>query len=373
MPEKTVTIVGGGFAAHSAIKYLLKQKITTTLISQEQYFLFTPLLPEIVSGVIPEKIATFYWEEIKDKNFTFINDKIENFDLEKQTLSGQKQHYSYKNLLITTGGSPNFYNIFGTENAHTLKTLPDAIKLKRELSKINSNIKNITIIGSGATGVEIAGEIIDLSKKNKVEKITIVNAGDKILSQFTEKMSKRAEGIFKQNKVELKNNFVVSNITKNTIQSNRGETLTADLIILTTGIKTSIKSIAQVETTDENGYLKTNAFLQSKIYPNVFAAGDVMSIEDTKIPKLAQIATRAGKIAAINIKKYIEEKPPKPFKYNIKGNLVSLGPKKAVGEIKGLNIAGWWVWVMWRLVHGAALPRLKDRFWLWINTIGKLF
>jgi len=395
-----IVILGGGFGGVYTLKYLHrffhnKKEVKLILVNKKNYFLFTPLLHEFATGGVSlENLVEPVREIIKCCDYEFIHGEVEKIDLEKKIVYLRKKEIKYDYLVIALGSKTNFYNIPGAkENSFTLKSLDDAIKLRNhfihmfELAANNDNEGNLTfvIVGGGATGVELAGEMSDYFYKtfskiyskeviSKV-KIILIERGNELISQFSPKLRQKAlERLKKQNINVLLSKGVVE-VGENFFKLDDGEIIKTKTVIWTAGIEPNLPEIIGNVERDNKGRLIVNEYLQVKNYENVFAIGDVCCFvqNEKPLPQLAQVAVRQAEIAGKNIFNLIKNKPLEKFIYKHQGDLISLGRFFAIGEIKGFAFSGFFAWILWRVVYLSKMISNKDKIKTFIDWLLDIF
>lgn len=395
-----IVILGGGFGGVYTLKYLHrffhnKKEVKLILVNKKNYFLFTPLLHEFATGGVSlENLVEPVREIIKCCDYEFIHGEVEKIDLEKKIVYLRKKEIKYDYLVIALGSKTNFYNIPGAkENSFTLKSLDDAIKLRNhfihmfELAANNDNEGNLTfvIVGGGATGVELAGEMSDYFYKtfskiyskeviSKV-KIILIERGDELISQFSPKLRQKAlERLKKQNINVLLSKGVVE-VGEDFLKLDDGEIIKTKTVIWTAGIEPNLPEIIGNVERDNKGRLIVNEYLQVKNYENVFAIGDVCCFvqNEKPLPQLAQVAVRQAEITGKNIFNLIKNKPLEKFIYKHQGDLISLGRFFAIGEIKGFAFSGFFAWILWRVVYLSKMISNKDKIKTFIDWLLDIF
>jgi NADH dehydrogenase len=347
-------------------------------------------------------------------------------------------YVSYDYLVIALGSKTNFYNIPGAEeNSFTLKSLDDAIRLRNHFIHMfekyandiypnnlpnklpessdrifgqnsgntfgpHSGNKNIfgpnlgnkqhssaeltfVIVGGGATGVELAGEMSDYFYKtfskfypkeiiSKV-KIILIEKGNELIPQFSPKLRKIAFEVLKKKNVEVILGKGVKEVGKDFIKLDDETIIKTKTVIWTAGVEPNLPEIIGNVEKDSKGRLIVNEYLQVKNYDNVFALGDVCSfIQNQKpLPQLAQVAVRQAKAVAKNIFNLIQNKPLEKFVYRHQGDLISLGRFFAIGEIKNFTFSGFFAWLLWRGVYLSKLISNKDKIKTFIDWLLDFF
>lgn len=291
----------------------------------------------------------------------------------------------YNYLVLATGSTSNYYGIEEEKYTYPLKTSKDAINIKQKIIELTSNIKNekidINIIGAGPTGIELSLEIKDILvqiEKRKKEKINyninLINATNSILPQLKEKNQNYVKNILKKEKIKLILSASVKKINKNSIEYNQ-TTLNSSITIWTAGVKPNT-TIIEDRYLDKNKRIIVNEYLQIPTLNKVFALGDIITQLEQRIPPLAQTATKQAQVIAQNINR-TKNNNKKLIKYivSLKGVFISLGSKKAIGEIKNLTIKGRLGWFIYRTIYLTKMPgtvnKIKIMFSWTINLFSK--
>jgi len=400
-----IVILGGGFGGVYTLKYLHKffhirgltriltrpsagkagisENFKLVLVNKKNYFLFTPLLHEVVTGSISlENLVEPVREIIKCCDYEFIHGEVERIDLEKKIVELNEIKLNYDCLVIALGSKTNFYNISGAkENSFTLKSLDDAIKLRNhfihmfEIASKNQDEGLLTfiIVGGGATGVELAGEMSDYFYKtfskfyskeiiSKV-KIILIERGNELIPQFSPKLRKIALEVLKKKNVEVILEKGVKEVGKDFIKLEDERIIKTKTVIWTAGVEPNLPEIIGNIEKDNRGRLIVNEYLQVKNYNNVFSIGDACCyLQNQKpLPQLAQVAVRQAEIVAKNIFNLIKNKPLEKFVYKHQGDLISLGRFFAIGEIKKISFSGFFAWILWRGVYLSKMISNKDK------------
>ena len=357
-----IVIIGGGFAGVYAVKNLLQlfknDDVQITLVNATNYFLFVPMLHEVATGTLTAaNIAEPLRDILRGRNFSFLREKALSVDLKKKKVKTETTFLSYDYLVLATGSTANFYNIPGAEHCLTLKNQADASRLKHHLvqtlehSFVSKSPATIVVIGAGPTGIELCLEIKEFVKqmlrgnvnKSCCPRIILVHSGDAILPQYP-KLQKQAAWQLEKHGIEVLLQTKVTRVERNCVVVNDG-TIEAGTIVWTAGVKPHL-----IDTTPkvaERGY-PVNDFLQVKGYSTVFAVGDCAQ---TSLPMLAQVATKQGTIAAINIAQHYYGKKMKPFDMKVRGILLSLGKRKGAGIIFGVQFHGFFAWWLMRTIY----------------------
>ncbi len=370
---KRVVILGGGFGGVYAARRLLKSPIVkVVMISKTNYFLFTPLLHEAAVGSLNRhNIVEPIRDLFKSENFSFIRAEAKAIDtIKKIVIAGKspdeiKIHYDY--LIAAIGSRPNFYNIKGAEKyAMPLKTIKDSIKIRNSIiDSLERKKADFAIIGGGATGVEVSGDIADFVKENakkyniKKSKIYLIQAAKDILPGSA--IKDQAMAYLKKKGITVLTNSPATEIGRDYIIIGNKKKIRASVIIWCGGIKPNeIKTIPRLQ--DKKGYFAVDEFLRAE--KSVFAIGDCSYNKSNPAPFLAQAAVQQAETASQNILNIIQNKKLKKFKFINKGFIVSVGKRNAVGEINypfKLKIKGLAAWVLKRHIYLINIIGLKNK------------
>ena len=390
-------IIGSGFAGLEAAKAFKNKPVKVTLIDKNNHHLFQPLLYQIATaGLSPADIAVpVRFILRKFKNISVLMDEVLDIDTSRKCIRLTDKDIEYDYLIVAAGSTHNYY---GNDDwallAPGLKTIAEATEIRRRIltafetaekcldEKKEENTPVFAVIGGGATGVELAGAISELSKVsmrsdfrkiNPLEsRILLIEAGPRLLPNMDKKLSEKTRALLAGMGVEIYLNSPVSEITDNYVVAGDNKFLTKT-VIWSAGIKASPLGEALGIAVEKNGKVIVNRDLSIPGHPEVFAAGDLASVKDDSgrfVPALAPAAVQEGAHAAGNIMRLIMGQKTKGFKYNDKGCMATIGRSAAVAEIKNLKISGFPAWITWLFIHIFFLIGFRNRFivlfqWMW--------
>jgi NADH dehydrogenase len=401
-----VVILGGGFGGIYTLKSLHKffhnkKKVKLVLVNKKNYFIFTPLLHEVATGGVSiDNALEPIREIIKCCDFDFINGEVEKIDLENRIVYVNKRKENFKidydYLVIALGSKTNYYNIPGAkEHSYSLKTIDDALRLKNhfidlfDLTSMNiekeKSYLTFVIVGGGATGVEIAGEMSDLFYKtfskfyspNLISqvKIILIEKGKELIPQFSPKLRQKALERLGEINIDVKLEKGVVEVGEDFIKLDDGSVIETKTVIWTAGVEPNLPEIRGKVEKDSKGRLVLNEYLQIKNYSNTFAIGDICCFiqKEKPLPQLAQVAVKQAETVALNIESLINNKPLKKFVYQHTGDLISIGRFYSLGEIKGIKFSGLISWFIWRGVYLSKMVSFRDKVKTFIDWILGLF
>lgn len=343
-----IIIVGAGIAGYEAFRTLSRQlkrygiKKTITLIDQNNFFTFVPLLHEVASGAVePTHASVPIRELIHNTPHTFIRARMTRIDPEEKIVSTTAGNITFETCVIATGSTTNYFNTPGAkEHTYHVRTLRDALTLQSALlSKLESCSVcpiDITIVGGGYTGVELAAEFAQLTNHELKQlyptgkaSVTIIDPNETILSLLPKKVQTKITAHLTHMGVTIINNERVTAVSSETLTLASGKTLPNSITIWSTGFTSDAGSFLP-ESCVEKGRVATNQYLQTKQYPSIYALGDVARIVDPTnpevvYPQLGEAAHKAGEYVGTHIVRTLLGKTTKPFHFKSHATLMPIG------------------------------------------------
>jgi NADH dehydrogenase len=402
--KKRVVVLGGGFAGLECIRrlesYFMRDlDIEIVLVSEDNFLLFTPMLPQVASGMIETRHIIMPIRALIEKTI-FYEDRVRNIDPFGKIviLSGTSEkrgislHYDF--LVIALGSQTNFFGLTNVEeHAYTMKTLNDAMILRNRIIDMLEQSENETnpilrkslltfvVVGAGFAGIETAGELIDfvldarkyyphISKQDI--RVVVLEALSSILPGFSEKLAKFAYEKLIQRGINIRLNTAVTSFDGTEVlvkslenrENKNIEAIQTKTLVWTAGI-TPVDTIKNSIFKTEKGKIIVNEFLEIPDFPGVFAIGDCCQTIDpvTKKPyaPTAQLAEAHAKIAAHNLYALIRNKQKKNFEYKSKGQMAIIGKRSGIASVFGMNIYGFLAWWLWQSVYLSKISRLEKR------------
>lgn len=381
MEKKKVVILGTGFGGIYTFLNLKKildiSLLDVTLVNSTNYFLFTPLLHEVATGGLNQThVVESIREIMQGCPCDFYQANIESIDNVNKKINTTLGDISYDYLVIALGATTNFYGIPGADkSSFVLKNVEDAIKLKdkfidvfEKASKIKDPVErkslvSFAVVGGGATGVELAGEIAEFIYDTfakfygdlvKESEIYLLNSGSELLAQFHPDLRKKSLDTLTKKGIKVILNCAVSEVTSQGVSLKDGKVLPLNNVVWVAGVKPNTPKFLQEVELDKSGRIVVDEFLRVKKHSDIFALGDVASVTTKAgaLPMLAQVAVEESKTVAKNIAQSISGKPLKALKeFKLKGSLVSLGQWNAVGDLFGFRVFGPHIWWLWRTIY----------------------
>ena len=392
-----IIIVGAGFAGFQAAKGLTTSSFDVTIIDKNNYHLFQPLLYQVATaGLSPADIALPIRNIFRSQqNPKEILDELIGINPQLNQIKTRNNTYIYDFLVIATGSEPSYFGHDQWKNfSYGLKNIKDATSMRTKILKAfekaerikNNNdldkLMKFVLIGGGPTGVEMAGAIVELSKKvltkefttidTKTAKIILLEAGPNILPTASHSLSIYAQKTLEKLGVEVKCNTSVKNISEGLVETNT-ETIDAETIIWCAGVKASpVKSWINVKT-DEKDRVLVNEDLSISAYSNIFVIGDASHVKNKNskpLPGLAPVAKQEGNFVAEVIKKNIHNgRPSKKFYYKNRGYLATIGRSDAIVDFGWFTLKGRIGWIFWSIIHIYFLIGFRNRLIVFINWL----
>ena len=353
--RKRVLIVGGGFGGlFTALE--LGSHAEVTLVSNEDFFLFKPMLYELLSGEVePWQVAPYY-KELLDDSVRFIKGEVTSIDLNasEASISGRDRRIAYDILVLAVGGVTNYWGIEGAEKfALPFRTFSDASTLRKRMVGALDHMPpdaapqdvrqalTFVVVGAGASGVELSTKMADLlydafeRRALKGEpRVIIVEMADQIVPGMGEDLREYVEQALKRKHVEIHTSTTVKRVTEHGVlieHAGKTEQIEAAAVVWTAGVRVNpLIETLDVEK-DRRGLLIVEDTFQLKGHKNVFALGDI-ALYPHASPRLAgtaQLAFQQASVVAENVMALIDGRKLKTKYFEELGEAVSLGVNDA--------------------------------------------
>lgn len=365
--------------------------IEVTLINQDNFFLFTPMLHEVAACDLD---ITHIVNPIRKllRYVRFFEGNVEALDLMARRITvshGPDAHchaLEYDHLVIALGSVTNFYGLTGLqENALTMKTLGDAIHLRNRVIKNleeadgectavgRQQLLTFVVAGGGFAGVETMAAINDFAREalryypNLSEenlRMVLVHPGEVILPELGLELGAYAQKKLSERKVDIRINTKVTDVGEGWVALSDGSRFGANTLVWTAGTAPN-PLLAALPCMTERGRLRVNKYLEVPEWPGVWSLGDCACVPDLQTgkpyPPTAQHAIRQGKVLAQNIVATLRGGQKQPFRFKTLGLLASIGRRTGVAQILGVNFSGFFAWWLWRSIYLSKLPRFEKK------------
>lgn len=391
-----IVIIGAGFGGLNAAKALNNKSTSVTIIDQYNYHLFQPLLYQVATaGLSPADISVPIRHVLsKQKNCNVLMATVKNIELEKKQVIADTQNIPYDYLIVATGAKHSYFGHNDWQQfAPGLKNLDDATSIRRQILQAfeqaeivkdkekRKELMTFCVIGGGPTGVELAGAIAELAKKTLAKdfrnidpntaRIILLEAGERILSAFPEKLSLKACKQLVKLGVEVKTKHMVNACTDQGVCFNKQPSIKSVNIIWAAGVKASSANQWLGVKGDQAGRVTVKTDLSLPENEFVYVIGDTALSIDKQgktIPGVAPAAKQMGKYVAKVIDHKINNKTkPKDFSYKDYGNLATIGRKAAVADFGKFTLSGFPAWFMWSFAHVFFLIGFRNRLIVMMN------
>ena len=385
-----MVIVGAGFGGLACAKKLRKSSAySVTLIDRNPYQLFSPLLYQVATASLPEDDIAFpvrtAYREVQ-----FIRAEVTNVDTGAKTLTlSTGKTLAYDDLVLAVGSEGTTFGIPGVaEHTLQMKSVAHARDIRRSLLRTYEAVEdgvlpieslNVVIVGGGPTGVELAGAVRELQGEIKREfehiapqaTVTLLEAGPRLLPSFQPSSSEHARKALTKMGVNVRVDAAVVEATAQSLRLKDGEELVAGTRIWAAGVVAPPhwKFLGE---SDRGNRLKVNPQLQ--LNDSLWVVGDAANFADAEgkpLPMIAPVAIQQGRHVAHQMLRRERSEALEPFKYRDKGQMATIGRRKAVVEVRPwLRFQGTIAWLTWLALHLAYLSGGRNRTsifadWVW--------
>jgi len=413
-------ILGGGFAGVECTRQLESEfgnnpEIELVMVSEDNFLLFTPMLPQVASGMIETRHIVFPIRTICKKT-KFYEGRIKNIDPYGKLVTlwgtGDKRSISihYDFLIVALGSETNFFGMADVEkNAYTMKTLNDAVMLRNRVIDmleqaenetnpiLRKSFLNFVVAGGGFAGIETAGELMDLlldarkhyhTIRKEDLRVIVIEALPMILPGFNEKLAGFAKEKMTDRRIDIRLKTAITSFDGNEVTTKLVpnpkdpidepiiDVIRTKTLIWTAGV-TPVNTIKRSMFKTDKGKVIINDYLEVQDFPGVFAIGDCALFLDPEtqrpFPPTAQIAESQAKTAAKNLSALIKNSQKEKFVYHSKGQMAIIGKRSGIATFLGMNISGFWAWLIWRNVYLSKIPTFDKKMRVFLDWTIDLF
>jgi NADH dehydrogenase len=390
-----VLVVGGGFAGAYVARRLGDRG--ATIVSKENFMLYTPLLPEAASGtleprhcVVPLRVMCPHSE--------LILGGVTTLDLEAQTAQVETdegpQTVAWRELVLALGAVPRSLPVPGlAEHALSFKTLPDAINLRNQVlhqleaadaaldEKERSRRLTFVFVGAGYAGVEALAELSDLVEdalryypglRSTPRRWVLVDAAPRILPEIPQPLGDYAAAELLKRHVEIHVGTTLESMSADEAVLSDGTRIQTNMLVWTAGVAPNPLLREWALPLDEKGRVEVDELLRVRGHEHVWALGDCANVPNTRSdrpdPPTSQHALRQARRLARNI-----VGPPEPYGYHMLGQVATLGRHKGIAEVLDLRLRGFLGWWVTRTYHLYQLPLWQRKLRVVVDWTVALF
>ena len=413
-PKKRILILGGGFGGVYVAVHLGKlfskqelEEIEIALVNRDNYIVFQPLLPEVISGSVELNHVIAPIRRMAKKVELYTRN-IEKIDVEARTVTlscGARRTpvvLDYDHLVLGMGTQLDYTKIPGMkEHASPFKYLGDALYLRHQIvhaleeadtetdPAIRKRLLTFVVAGGGFSGVECVAEINDYIREavNAYHRISesdiqviLLQRAERILPELTEPLANFAHKLLEKRGVEIWLGWGLKAMSANEVVVEQKGTNAQKVIAARTIVATIPAGphpiLSSLPLPQDKGRIVVGQDTEVPGWKNVWALGDcaaIKQVDGQMSPPTAQHAIRQAKTCAENIVATYRGKPKKIFKFTGLGKMGSLGRRSAVAEVMGIHLKGLVAWILWRGVYVTKFPGLDGQIRLLVDWVLDVF
>ena len=383
-----IVIIGGGFGGLWAAKRLARAPVDVLLIDRRNHHVFSPLLYQVATaGLSPGDIASpIRWILRGQNNLKVWLADATAVDVKRKVVQLADGEVPYDHLIIAAGSQPAYFGHDDwAQHARGLKTMEDAIAMRQQVLVAferaererdrdrQRKLLTFVVIGGGATGVELAGALAEISRHAltfefksihpETARVILIEGGQELLATYIPPLSAFARRSLEKLGVAVWTGTRVTAIEPGLIRMG-SETLEAHTILWAAGVVAAPIGATLGAPLDRGGRVLVNPDLTVPGCDTVYVVGDMAALNDKDgrpLPGVSQVAMQQAKWAADNIMHTIAGEPRTPFVYRNLGNMATIGRHKAVGDLGWIRIKGYLAWWFWLLLHIYWLIGFRNR------------
>ncbi len=385
-----VVVVGAGFGGLNAARALGGAAVDVLVLDRNNYHGFWPLLYQVATAGLEAESIAYPVRAIlrKYRNVRFRMADVTGVDFAGHQVLTADGAEPYDYLVLAPGSTTNYFgNAALAEATYALKDIPQADALRNAILSAferavaesdpaaRQALMTFVVVGGGPTGVELCGAIAELIHQvlrkdyptldTADARVILVEALDRILSTFPERLQRSARRRLRQLDVAVLFGATVAAVEDGTVVFKDGRRLAARTVVWTAGIRGARLVDSLGLPLARGARLAVEPTLQLPDHPEVYALGDAAYLEGYKdgqpYPQVAPVAIQQGKQAAANILAAIRGAPPEPFHYFDKGSMATIGRRAAVFDAFGIQLSGVIAWFGWLFVHLVYLIGFRNR------------
>lgn len=393
--KKKIIVVGGGFAGIQLIRKLDDSLFDILLVDKLNHHQFQPLFYQVATSQLEPSSISFPLRHVfrNKRNVQIRLGKLTGIDVEKNNAHFDIGTFNYDYLVLAMGCTTNF---FGNENIEKhvlpLKTTYEAITIRNHLMQTFENflsakeeekegLLNITIVGAGPTGVEMAGALAEIKKNalphdfHRIDfsnlRIILIEGSAHTLNTMSDLAKTASKKYLEDIGVEVQTETFVKDYNGETLLLSNGETIKTKTVIWAAGIAAvKISGIPEASMSKGNR-IKVDRINRVEGTGNVFAIGDLAFMETPKYPnghpQVANVAINQAKNLAVNLKRIQNNTKTKDYTYKDLGSMATLARNKAVVDLPFIKFKGFFAWLVWMFLHLMLILSVRNKLIIFIN------
>lgn len=407
--RRRVVILGGGWGGvYTALtlEKLLRagEGVEVVLVSQENFFLFTPMLPEVAGSAVEVSHIVNPIRRMLHRT-RFVAGTVDDIDLQERQVGvrlagGSAHRFGYDQLVLALGGETNYYGLPGIrEHAFTVKSLADAIAVRNhiidvleqadvEATEARRPLVTFVLAGGGLNGVEVMGSINDFVREAVAAyphipsgeiRTVLLEAGPRLMFEMDPALADFTRRKLEERGVEVWLNSAVAAAADGEVRLADGRTLATRTLIWSAGVRPSPLLANLALDRDRGGRIIVDRTMRVPGHDAVWALGDCAHVPNTSAgkgtayPPTAQHALRAAYRLGKNIAAVLRDEEPQPFDYPRRIQLATIGHRVGVASLMGVRLSGILPWWLWRTYYLARLPRIERRLRVTLDWTLDLF
>lgn len=393
--KERIVVVGGGFAGLNLVKRLDRRRFEVKLVDRNNFHSFPPLFYQIASsGLAASNISFPLRREFqKYPNVSYHMGHVKDIDIENHVLTTSYEKIGYDRLVIASGTTNNFFGIRNLDqNVFSIKTVAEATHTRDEIldrlergaicsdPKRRRELLSFIVVGGGPSGVEIAGALGEMKRDilpreypdlNPAEmRIILVEGSPRLLGAMSEKASLRALEDLKKLMVEVRLNTTLTDYTDKVVTFADGTKEYWETLIWTAGIRGESLPGMPAAYVGRGGRILTDEYSRVGGRDDLYAIGDIALTPepgyDHGHPQVAQVAIQQACNLARNLNGE-GKKAPRPFRYNDKGSMATIGKNRAVVDLHKHFLKGRIAWLAWMFIHLVSIVGFRNRLNVLLN------
>lgn len=394
--REKIVIIGGGFAGLQLAKSLNNKRKKVMVIDKVNHHMFQPLFYQVACGRIEPSNISFPFRKIfqRSRNVQFRLTEVHQIIPSENKIITEEAEFTYDKLVIASGCKTNFFGntkmehlTFGMKNTqeaiairnHVLLTFE---KLIIERKRSDDGNWNIVIVGSGPTGVELAGAFAEMKKDILPRdyphmnfedlKIILISSTEMPLAVMSDEAQEKSDQYLKELGVDFLRGEMVTDYDGDKVYMKSGKSIPSNNVIWAAGVTGNIVDGLDLEIIFRNRF-KTDRYNRILGYDNIFAIGDIAYMETPKYPtghpQVANVAINQGKNVGRNFLKK-SEKDWTEYEYNDQGSLATIGKHRAVVDLPNFKFQGLLAWYFWMFLHLMLILSVRNKLaiffnWMW--------